>query len=86
MKTYIVPILLGITLCCSSCVFLINTAIYGTNCETCQVLDFWGEVHWCDEECLGMNGKEEMREECERYAEEYGMSCYCAIGEEDDDD
>ena len=43
MKTYIVPILLGITLCCSSCVFLINTAIYGTNCETCQVLDFWGE-------------------------------------------
>ena len=84
MKTYFFPLLLFICISFSSCTYLINTAIYGTNCETCRVLDYWDEVQWCDEECYGEQAKCEMREACETYASDNGGWCSCVMGEEDD--
>lgn len=82
MKTLFFPLLLGLTLCFSSCTYLINQALYGTNCETCRVVDCWGEVQWCSSECFSEASKEEMCEECEAYAETWGGTCECFMGED----
>lgn len=86
MKTYLIPILLAVTLGFSSCVYLVNNAVYGTNCETCEVLDYWGEVIWCDQECYGLESKERMRERCEELAQEQAEAyCSCGIKRDDED-
>ena len=82
MNKLLFPALLGTVLCISSCSFIINNIFYGTNCETCRVVDTWGDVAWCSSECWGEEAKDEMRAECEEYVETWGGCCECFYGED----